>query len=246
MNVKQLRKKYPEFIYQSFDYKFLESGLKIFFDFEISGIKFKPTVLIKGAKDNVKKSVLDNFVFHLGLIEMISYYKATCSEKIIIRAGKLDNDQIKWLKDLIIKGLGEFFYINKIDFTGKDFIKITSESDKTFESYNKTVRDRILLPFSGGKDSFVSYGLLKEEEYNCFALNPNNRVKKILKDICPEAIIVKRKIDKKLIELNNSGFLNGHTPFSAYLAFLSSLCAFLFDYRYIALSNEASANEGKC
>lgn len=44
--------------------------------------------------------------------------------------------------------------------------------------------------------------------------------------------------------LNRKGYLNGHTPFSAYLAFLTASCATLFDYRYIALSNERSSNEG--
>lgn len=244
MNARELRKKYPEFIYHSFDYKFLEKGLKIFFDFEISGIKFRPSLLIKNAKNNIEKSVLDNFIFHLGLIEMISYYKATCSKKIIIRAGKLNKDQIKWLKNLIIKGLGEFFYINKIDFTKKDFIEIISEGSKTFKIHSGKINDRVLIPFSGGKDSFVTYSLLKNTNHNCFSLNPTNRVKKILKKNCPNSIIVERKIDSKLIELNNSGFLNGHTPFSAYLASLSSLCALLFNYKHIAFSNEVSANEG--
>jgi hypothetical protein len=44
--------------------------------------------------------------------------------------------------------------------------------------------------------------------------------------------------------MNRRGFLNGHTPFSSYLAFLSCLLAAIFDYRYIALSNERSSNEG--
>ena len=61
---------------------------------------------------------------------------------------------------------------------------------------------------------------------------------------CKEPIIIRRKIDEKLLELNQKGFLNGHTPFSAYLAFLSVLGAVIFDYKYIAFSNERSSNEG--
>lgn len=57
-------------------------------------------------------------------------------------------------------------------------------------------------------------------------------------------MVVTRTIDPKLLELNRKGYLNGHTPFSAYLAFLSVLCATLFDTKYIALSNERSSNEG--
>ena len=45
------------------------------------------------------------------------------------------------------------------------------------------------------------------------------------------------------MELNKRGFLNGHTPFSAMVAFTSFLTAYLNDKRYIVLSNESSANE---
>jgi hypothetical protein len=99
----------------------------------------------------------------------------------------------------------------------------------------------------GGKDSIVTLELLKNAEKNitCFSLNPTNPVQKIMKiSDCKKPIIVERKIDPKLLELNRKGFLNGHTPFSAYLAFLSVLCAVLFDFKFIAFSNERSSNEG--
>ena len=60
---------------------------------------------------------------------------------------------------------------------------------------------------------------------------------------CKKPIIIERRIDKKLLEMNQEGFLNGHTPFSAYLAFLTLLSASLFNYKFIAISNERSANE---
>jgi hypothetical protein len=59
----------------------------------------------------------------------------------------------------------------------------------------------------------------------------------------PKPILIERTIDPTLLALNKSGYLNGHTPFSAYLAFLSTLVAELFDYDTIAVANERSANE---
>ena len=56
-------------------------------------------------------------------------------------------------------------------------------------------------------------------------------------------IEIRRTIDKNLIELNSQGFINGHTPFSAMLAFVSYFVAYLTSKKYIALSNENSANE---
>jgi hypothetical protein len=52
-----------------------------------------------------------------------------------------------------------------------------------------------------------------------------------------------REIHPQLIKLNDEGFLNGHTPFSALLAFYSLLAAFLTGRQDILLSNESSANE---
>ena len=46
-----------------------------------------------------------------------------------------------------------------------------------------------------------------------------------------------------MLELNRQGYLNGHTPFSAIVAFSSLIAARLYDLPYIALSNESSANE---
>ena len=62
--------------------------------------------------------------------------------------------------------------------------------------------------------------------------------------IAPDKITgVRRSIDKTLLELNSKGYLNGHTPFSAVVAFSAELFAIMSGRKYIALSNESSANE---
>jgi hypothetical protein len=259
LKIKALRKKYPKFIYHGYSYKISKNNLEIFFDFEIPpGIKFKPKIVIKNAKEKqlgkIRKDALNNFIFHLGLIEIPSYWKATCSPKIEIKTGYLNKEQIKWWKDLIIKGMGQFFYENKIDFRGQNFLKIVSNSN------NKIGQDRvlnleetgspqnkILIPIGGGKDSIVTLEILKKNKkrINCFSLNPTSAAVKIIKiSGCKNPVIAERKIDKKLLELNQKGFFNGHTPFSAYLSFLGIFCAEVFDYKYIAFSQEQSSNEG--
>jgi hypothetical protein len=58
-----------------------------------------------------------------------------------------------------------------------------------------------------------------------------------------KSINVTRKLDPVLLELNAKGYLNGHTPFSALLAFVTLFAAVLYKKCDIALSNESSANE---
>jgi hypothetical protein len=57
-------------------------------------------------------------------------------------------------------------------------------------------------------------------------------------------IVARRIIDPQLLKLNEKGYLNGHTPFSSYLGFLSRFAGLIFGHRSIVISNERSSNEG--
>jgi len=254
MKFQILRKRYPKFIFRSSNFKLKSKGLEIFFNFEIlPEIKFKPKVLIEGIKkketERVGERTLRNLVFNLGLIESLSYWKATCSPEIEILAGSLTREQIKWWKNLILKGMGQFFYENKIDFR-KNFLKISNPPDfRDGENLmSKELNERkILVPVGGGKDSVVTIEYLKRMGKNLilFSLNPKRPQKRVIKiSKIKERIFVKREIDKKLLELNKKGFLNGHTPFTAYLSFLAVLGACLKNCKFIVFSNEKSSEEG--
>lgn len=263
MKFQNLQKKYPKFIYEKFSYKISNNDLRIFFDFKIEpDIYFKPEITIKNVdKTRIKKigdSGLNNLIFHLGLIEIPSYWKATCSPEIVIKAGPLNSEQIKWWKDLITKGMGQFFYENKINFLKPNFVKISANYENGSRSHNNCYGDgprsnRILVPVGGGKDSIVTLEQLKKptvhaqqrKKINCFLVNPTKAAKDVIRVAgIKRPIVVKRTIDPLLLELNKKGYLNGHTPFTALLSFLAVFCAVLFDYKNIAFSNEKSANEG--
>ncbi len=260
MDLKNLQKKYPRFIYEKYSRKISGNNLEIFFDFAITpGINFHPKIIIENIdKQRIKKigdSALNNLIFNLGLIEMISYWKATCSPEIIVKAGALNFEQIKWWKDLILKGMGQFFYENKINFKKPDFftieclnVKIPSNLLKSnFNRFKLNGGNEVLVPVGGGKDSAVTLELMKKmgKGVQCFSLNPTGAALKTMKVAgCKKPVVVRREIDKKLLELNKKGYLNGHTPFSAYLAFLSVLAAAIFGNKYVVLSNEKSSNEG--
>jgi len=253
-NVNTLRKKYPTFIYKGYSYKISQDCLEIFFIFEVPpDITFRPKIIIKGVSPyrfrKIKKEVLDNLIFHLGLIECLSYWKATCSPRLEIQTEKITRNQILWFKDLLVHGMGQFFYENKIRGHKPDFLRVicTKSKKRSLAPFAKKPKGGILIPVGGGKDSAVTLELLKQADMDidCFSLNPTKNANEIMKVFgCKRPIIVERKIDEKLLELNRRGFLNGHTPFSAYLAFLTVLMAVLFDKKFITLSNERSSNEG--
>ncbi len=284
MKAKDLRKKYPKFVYQDYSCKISKNNLELFFDFKIQhyenrsrSIEFKPRILIenvnqkqiKRIKEKIGESAFDNFVFHIGMMEIPSYWKTTCSPKIEIRAGYLNKAQIKWWEDFILNGMGQFFYENKIDFKQPNFLKIVSTgkakgnptSAKLTEARPhangigvetrppQAINGKVLIPMGEGKDSITTLETLKSElsvkQLNCFVLNPTKEHFKIFKIAgIKNPIIIKRKIDPALIKLIQKEFLNGHTPITAIVSNLAVFCAALFGYENVAMSCEKSANEG--
>lgn len=249
MNYLELRKKYPEFIYKRFKHEVIGQDLVIDFEFECGELNFHPKTIFKNIPIKKFKSldsgVSDNFVFHLGLIEMFSYWKATCSPKILIEAGYLNGEQINWWRSLLLNGMGQYFYENKIDFNDSNFISIKSDSDMKFAFGLSNTKSGVLIPVGGGKDSAVTLELLKDQpSAAAFVVNPTKAsLDCIEKSGIAQKITAERTIDLNLVKLNELGFLNGHTPYSALIAFMSVFAAYIYGYREVALSNERSSDE---
>ena len=159
------RNQYPNFIYKQYHLIEEENNLKITYDFEIENLKeFHPSLTIPKEiiTTNVNQDFLKELVFHLGLVELVSYFKCTCSKNVIIQAGYLNKDQIAFFKKLYYLGLGEFLYTNHIEIAEQDLMNIIidhpiSEIPKIDYKGNGN-----LIPVGGGKDSCVTLELLKK------------------------------------------------------------------------------------
>ena len=242
-----LRKKYPTFIYDSFSYVIQNNDLLITFNFiQSDDIVFKPELVIPFDK-SIDPVELEVAIFNIGMIELISYYKACCSPEIIIKAGILTEKQIQFWKKIYFNGLGEFLFTNNIETTPDKLFSIKIDSNREFKSLATKLNDECLIPVGGGKDSVVTLELLRNEfsDNLPFILNPRNASTESVKTAGYEKFAsFQRKLDPKLLELNKEGYLNGHTPFSALLAFVSTLAALIYKKKNIVLSNENSASEG--
>jgi hypothetical protein len=192
--------------------------------------------------------VLEPLIFQLGMIELISYWKAACSPSIRILPHGLSPEAVSFWTELYFLGLGEFRYLNGIGTGIENFLEIIAEGAPIHSRDPGGDKDRYLVPIGGGKDSAVSLSLLLEagKEVIPFMVNPLPASLRTVAaaGINPSrALVFKRTLDPLLLELNSKGFLNGHTPFSALLAFNTLLASSLSGAGRIALSNEASANE---
>ena len=254
LQFKQYRELYKEFYFNSYLIKEDEEAIYLEYEFEIPGLtKFNPKLRILKKKLRIKdieSKYVQNMVFHIGLIELISYWKSTCSPNIVIKCGYLNEEQIKWWKKLYFYGLGELFYTNNIKVNIEDFVNIKCTNKINELEYEKIedISEGYIVPIGGGKDSVVTLETLKVDRNTdyCLIINPKPVTLKCAQIAGFEnnnIIEIYRTIDKNLINLNEKGFINGHTPFSAMLAFVSYFVAYLLSKKYIALSNENSANE---
>lgn len=248
----QLRKAYPFFVYEGFSTNRDNDSLNIEYHFNLSDkYFFKPKIKISLDNatniDKMSDALRDNILFHIGMVELLSYWKATCSPLIIIKKYRMRKVQLSWWRKLYYHGLGEFFYLNKIQADWKDFVNFEVSGKTKLKKCSIELSDINLLPVGGGKDSAVSFNILNRanEKSVVFFLNPQHIPTDVVNITENKPPIVKayRTICPQLLELNEKGFLNGHTPFSSLLAFLSLLISGLSGCRHIVLSNESSADE---
>ncbi len=249
------REEYPVFHYDSYNFCFNEQSLTIQFHFRVGAIRFQPEVILKWGKNlqqNIQENELQGLIFHIGLIELISYWKCCCAPTICIHPYRLNKEQENWWRKVYWHGLGEFFYLNQIKTTKEDFFQFSypdstpHSSELSYKSITNT--DQIIVPIGGGKDSVVTLEhYRKERKVLPFIINPRGATLDCAKvagfNNLDDIIILKRTIDPQLLQCNAEGYLNGHTPFSAMLAFYTLLVSYVSNTREIALSNEASANE---
>ena len=248
------RNRYKEFCYNSFSLTEDSEAIYLEYDFEITGLsKFSPKLKILKKNMNFKSidsAQAKNMAFNIGMIELISYWKCACPPKIVLKCGYVDEEQKKFWKKIYFHGLGELFYTNNIKTTMEEFVTIENGLEKNEFEYEEISDESngYIVPIGGGKDSCVTLETLKINKESDYALiiNPKPVTLKCaeLAALDSDHIIeIYRTIDKRLIDLNAEGFINGHTPFSAMLAFVSYFTAYLLGKKYIALSNENSANE---
>lgn len=250
----ELRKKYPVFIYHGYEIDEKEDRIGIVYHFEIPGLASFCPAWEFPKQDGTAEQYQENgtfrkLVFSLGMVELISYWKTACPPVVKVEAGSLSQEQIDWWKDLYFNGLGEFYYTNGIQENQQDFMEIRSEGQE-ISCPDQPLKEAqgYLIPVGGGKDSAVTLTLLRKEKAVscCYIINPRGATLKTVERAgydSSQLIAVKRTLDKNMLELNRQGYLNGHTPYSAIVAFSSTIAAYMRGLRYIALSNESSANE---
>jgi UDP-N-acetyl-alpha-D-muramoyl-L-alanyl-L-glutamate epimerase len=250
----ELRARHPRFTYEDYAVERVGDDLRLTFSFTMApDVAFAPATTLRGVDasrlDALDRDVVDALAFHLGLIELLSYWKTACAPEIVIKAGPLDPTQVAWWTDLILHGMREFFFVNGIDFRRPDLFTLAPSPRAgrrrgRFDAALDPDEDLVLV--SGGKDSAFTLEFLREigRPVRALFLNPAPAARDVARVAgCTRAVVVERTLDPAMLALNRRGYLNGHTPFSAYLAFLGATCAVAYGPRHVIVSNERSCDE---
>jgi UDP-N-acetylmuramoylalanine--D-glutamate ligase len=246
----RLRADVPTFVYEDYAYRHDEAGaLHCTFRFRAGDITFQPTstFTFEGPENRapVAREVLDNLVFHLGLAELPSYWKATCSPRVEIQAGSLGAEQIAFWTWVLTEGMGEFHYANQTPFTDPDFVTLSARDGRPFALFDEKLDGGHVIPIGGGKDSLVTLDLLgrHSDELSTLVINPPPSTEAAIRLAgITDRVIVSRRIDPRLLELNRAGYLNGHTPFGVVIAFHAALAGVVRGRKHLTLSNESSSD----
>jgi len=205
------------------------------------------TEVLEIPTEGIALNTIGQALFALHLAGGTSYYKTCCPKNIEVRSGILNEDQASFWNTLYENGLGEFFYENKVDFRGLINFPITDNRQPTTDNQpDRPSTGKVLVPIGGGKDSTVTIEKLRAEgrDITLLRMGAHPLIDDIVSVTGLPCITIKRKLPRKLFEMNEQGALNGHIPITAYLSCLAVVIAEIYGFDEIIMSNEKSASEG--
>ncbi len=236
-------KKYSAFIFESYSFDPETGEIRLVYSLD-DEVQF--TEIIEIPTEGIRLNAIEQALLSLHIAGGASYYKTCCPKNIEVRSGILNTEQAEFWNMVYQKGLGEFFYENKIDSRGLINFPVREPGKPVFHQSDRPSTGKVLVPIGGGKDSIVTIEKLRAEEKDITLLRMGSHplIDQIVSITGLPCITVKRKLPRKLFEMNEQGALNGHIPITAYLSSMAVVIAEAIGFDEIIMSNEKSANEG--
>lgn len=235
--------KYKHFIFEDYSLNSDNSSVSLDYSYD-NELKFSEKLTWSLDFLTDKKISINQSLQLMHLILGISYFKAYLAPNIDVKSSEIDQYQANFLNNLYMNGLGEFLYVNNLEFG--DLAKFEGVESLSAQLPEASNADRkVLVPISGGKDSLLTAEILStaDIDFTPIYITTDGNYPKVLDSFRNKPIIVRRQIAPELIEANQSGALNGHVPFSAIIDSILIFTAQMYDFTDVVLSHESSANE---
>jgi len=267
--VRRLREEYPVFRIEEAAADPGPGGVTLRFCFAAGPLRFRPSVQLTGLNPEeaarVTAPTARRIVRALAIVEAFSYWKALCSPVIEVAPPAPDAGELDWWRAFWPGAMGEFLYRNQIDYTTAGFLVIRGpvaapEPLAGVADGADGAADRAdgaaagadgapLVLFSGGKDSLalarIAAAARGAGPVDFFLYNPGARLRDMAGSLAAGGRVLEaqRVILPELLRLNAAGHPNGHTPFSAYLAFAAMLTGYLRGGGLTVAGNSRSDDE---
>ena len=255
--LRRLRAEYPVFRIEDARAVPGPTGVRLEFAFAAGALRFRPVVeftgLLPDEAGRVATVTAQRMIRALAIIEAFSYWKALCSPVIEVALPAPDPAELDWWRAFWPGAMGEFFYRNQIDYTAPGFLVIRGPAGEDAPGKDAPggaapVGPPLVL-FSGGKDSLALARVVSASSgtapVDFFLYNPGERLRGLAGSLASggRLVEVRRAILPELLALNAAGHPNGHTPFSAYLAFGAMLAGYLRGNGPVMAGNSRSDDE---
>jgi UDP-N-acetyl-alpha-D-muramoyl-L-alanyl-L-glutamate epimerase len=106
--------KYQRFVFKDYDFDRGAKTLELTYGMD-DALEFKETYKFDFVFAPYDQNALDRALQNLFFIAGVSYYKTYIPPQIVVERGKLDPELARFFSKTYQRGLGEFWYVNKLD-----------------------------------------------------------------------------------------------------------------------------------
>jgi UDP-N-acetyl-alpha-D-muramoyl-L-alanyl-L-glutamate epimerase len=195
----------------------------------------------------MNRGTINALIRYLHFAAGVSYAKTTLPNDLVHQT-ILSDGEAQFFSSMYQAGLGELAHNNKIDISQKLAFKHRTDVNLIPRAplpYRPWCSNPI-LPFGGGKDSCVSFELLKATGSNPIItwVGEHEHIRSTAKTLVgTPSLEIQRILDPQLFQLNEAGAYNGHVPVTGILAFALLVSAAINGSNSVVMSNERSASE---
>jgi UDP-N-acetyl-alpha-D-muramoyl-L-alanyl-L-glutamate epimerase len=201
---------------------------------------------VEGRLSGAQRARVEPLLALLHWVAGVSYYKTAAPAAVSFEDGEPPPATAALLAALYSEGLAEFAYTNGLDGLPRPagFARAAQASDSAAETHAPR---RALVPVGGGKDSAVAVEIMRRAGCDELALFSVGGAAPIMRTVAVAGLPhlrATRRLDPRLLGLNDAGALNGHVPVTAIVSCAALLTAALRGFDSVVMANERSASSG--
>lgn len=195
-------------------------------------------------RELIESPRVQNLLSLLHWVAGVSYFKTAVPDRVSMESGAPSPAVIRLLDGLYSEGLGEFAFVNGLK--GLPRPEFPAGPSPLVTRNTGSADPRVLVPVGGGKDSVVALEIVRRlgVPMCLFSIGNAPPIERTVQVSGLDRLLVSRRIDPGLAELNERGALNGHVPVTAIVSCVALLTAALNGFETVVLANERSASIG--